>query len=163
QFRLGQVSLDLGESNAVVQGYFEKARDWDALPLRTDTRMNGIIREVAEGGAEAILVDLAEEMGSNAAGLTPGDETFFDHVHVTFMGNYRAARLIATEIEKQLPEAVTSKRAVNWASAQVCDRALGLTDWNRVAAYEHMLRRQMEAPFTDQSNYTNRIQAMARV
>lgn len=163
QFRLGQVSMEVGASNAITRGHFEKARDLDALPLRTDSRMNGIIRELAGANSGVSLLDLDRDLGAAVAVGTPGDESFFDHVHFTFIGNYRAARLIAEAIEKSLPQEVTEKRAVNWASLQVCDRALGLTEWNRRLAYENMMRRQMEAPFTEQSNYTNRIENMARV
>ncbi|MGZ8899324.1 MAG: tetratricopeptide repeat protein, partial [Limisphaerales bacterium] len=145
-----------------VRGHFEKARDLDALPLRTDGRINGILRELASAESGAKLVDLDRDIGTPLAGQTPGDETFYDHVHFTFMGNYRAARLIATEIEKNLLAEVSAKRSVNWASAPLCDRALGLTDWNRRSAFENMMRRQMEPPFTDQSNYTNRIEGLAR-
>ncbi|HEX7862209.1 MAG TPA: hypothetical protein VF773_17875 [Verrucomicrobiae bacterium] len=161
-FRLGQLQLELGGTNEIIRAHFEKARDLDALPLRTDGRMNAIIREFAKASS-APLIDLDREMGTPVAGTTPGDESFFDHVHLNFAGNYRAARLIAQEIEKALPKDLAEKRAVNWASAQICDRALALTDWNRRAAHEQMLRRQMEAPFTDQSNHSNRIENMARV
>ena len=161
-FRLGQATLDAGTNVSIVRGYFEKARNLDALPLRTDGRMNDIIREVANKQSVKFL-DLDGEMGAAAAGTTAGDETFYDHVHFTFLGNYRAARLIAAEIEKNLPGTVTAQRAVNWAPAQVCDRALALTDWNRRAAYENMMRRQMDPPFTDQSNHTNRTENLARI
>jgi tetratricopeptide (TPR) repeat protein len=140
----------------------DKARDLDALPLRTDGRMNEVIRQLAGATDSVKLLDVDREIGASAAGTTAGDETFFDHVHFTFMGNYRAARLIAAEIEKGLSEQVTAKRAINWASAQVCDRALGLSDWNRRIAYEQMLLRQMEAPFTDQFNSHDRAQNMGR-
>ena len=166
-FRAGQVVLELGnDTNAPV--YFKKARDLDALPLRTDQRlineMSRAVYEIMEGktNARMALLDLDGEIAANLPAKRAGDETFFDHVHFTFAGNYRAARLIAGEIEKKLPAAVTEKRAVNWAAAQICDRALGLTDWNRRFAHEQMLQRQAEPPFTDQSNHTNRIQNMAR-
>jgi tetratricopeptide (TPR) repeat protein len=162
-FRRGQVSMDLGESNAVTRTYFAQARDWDALPLRTSERLNEIIREVAGRFEAARVVDVDGKLGAAVAAGTVGDETFFDHVHFTFIGNYRAARIIAEQIESELPPEVTAKSAVNWASAGACERALGLTGWNRRAAYEHMLRRQMEPPFSDQSNHTNRVENMARL
>ncbi len=167
QFRAGQVTLEAGdETNAAV--HFRSARDFDALPLRTDTRlmreMSRVVYEMSDNVEESRIatVDIEREVAANLPGKVPGDETFFDHVHFTFAGNYRAARLIAAEVEKGLPASVTEKRAVNWAPAQVCDRALGLTDWNRRLAHEHMLQRQMEAPFVDQSNHTNRVEGMVR-
>lgn len=166
-FRAGQVALELGnDTNAPI--YFKKARDLDALPLRTDQRliseMDRVVYEIEEEktNARITLLDLEGEIAANLPAKRAGDETFFDHVHFTFAGNYRAARLIAGEIEKKLPASVTEKRAVNWAAAQICDRALGLTDWNRRFAHEQMLQRQMEPPFTEQSNHTNRVQNMVR-
>jgi tetratricopeptide (TPR) repeat protein len=166
-FRAGQVGLELGnETNATL--HFGRARDLDALPLRTDRRLIGemdrVVYELAEGrtNVRIRLLDVENEIAANLPAQKAGDETFFDHVHFTFAGNYRAARLIAAEIEKALPGSVTEKRAVNWAPAQLCDRALGLTDWNRRLAHEQMWQRQSEAPFTEQSNYTNRIQNMVR-
>ena len=166
-FRAGQVALELG-SDTNATAYFKKARDLDALPLRTDQRLLGemsrVVSEMTEQrpNAKITLLNLEGEIAANLPAKRAGDETFFDHVHFTFAGNYRAARLIAGEIEKKLPPAVTEKRAVNWAAAQVCDRALGLTDWNRRFAHEQMLQRQAEPPFTEQSNHTNRIQNMVR-
>jgi tetratricopeptide (TPR) repeat protein len=162
-FRLGQTLLELG-SNNTAHTHFRAARDLDALPLRTDGRINELIREAANQQASSgvRLVDADRELAANLPALVPGDETFFDHVHLTFPGNYRLARLFAAEIEKALPPEVAEKRALNWPSAQVCDRELGLTDWNRRLACENMLRRQVEPPFSDQSNHSNRVDALSR-
>jgi tetratricopeptide (TPR) repeat protein len=166
-FRYAQVCLELG-SNTLPSLEFQAALDSDALPLRFDSAMRQEVHNVfGELGTKKAdtpvwVLELDHQLAANLPANTLGDETFFDHVHFTFSGNYRAARLLASEIEAALPKTVTEKRAVNWASAQLCDRALGLTDWNRRVAYEQMWQRQSEAPFTEQSNYTNRIESMVR-
>ena len=164
-FQIARIALELG-SNNLAETHFARARDFDALPLRTDSRLNSEIEEtstefVSMAGSNAMqFLDLEEKLPSNLPARKAGDETFFDHVHLTFAGNYRAARLIAERIESALPPAVAERRAINWPSASTCEHALGLSDWNRELAFEQMLLRQFEAPFTDQSNHSNRIAAL---
>ncbi len=60
-----------------------------------------------------------------------GEETFYEHVHFNFNGNYRLARAWAEQVQRFLPEPVRSHAAGGWASQETCERLLGLTDWNR--------------------------------
>jgi tetratricopeptide (TPR) repeat protein len=112
-FRLGRCRLRAGVRDAAAV-QFALARDWDALQFRTDSRLNGIIREVAgalagptptaaPGGAEACSADkpvrLVEIDGALAAsdqcpdGI-PGREFFYEHVHLRFPGDYEVAKAL---------------------------------------------------------------------
>lgn len=163
QFGAANSALHLGDLNAATRG-FEKARDLDALPFRTDARLNELIRNISAefAGIGAQLVDLETAIGQQTAEGPPGGETFYDHVHLTFPANYRVARLLAAKIEEFLPGGLTQTRAVTWAPATVCEQRLGLTDWNRRAAVESMLQRLNEEPFTLQSSHPDQMAALSR-
>ena len=161
QFRAGQCAVQAADPQRARE-LFAKARDTDALPFRTDGAMNADIREVAARFADRGVrwVDVEADLAKQSPGNLPGDELFFDHVHLNFDGNYRVARLIAEPIGRDLPAATTAKAAPGWASAELCARRLGLTPWNRLAAYESMLLRLSDAPFTNQLSHLDRSIAM---
>jgi tetratricopeptide (TPR) repeat protein len=86
-----------------------RARDLDALRFRADTRINDVVRRVAEAQAElgAVLVDAAADLaGISPAGL-PGSELFYEHVHLRFAGNDALARSFYRQLEPLLPERIT--------------------------------------------------------
>ncbi len=156
-FRLGQSLAVLGDPNAAAKR-FEQARDLDTLPFRADSRINAIIEEVARqhAGTGVLFVDAAGALGlHNSAGL-PGQESFYEHVHLNPEGNYRLARVWADAIVPLLEGAETN-RAASWPEFETCARRLGLTDWNRHAALEEMLRRILDAPFTNQLDHAVRL------
>jgi tetratricopeptide (TPR) repeat protein len=161
QFRAGACALDLTN---ILQARlsFTRARDVDALPFRTDTAINAVTREVAGrfAGRGVALVDAEAELAAQSPQGIPGQEFFYDHVHLNFDGNYRLARLLAAQVEKSLPALSGKTRAPEWASPETCALRLGLTDWNRSAAWESMLQRMADAPFTNQLNHTARTRMM---
>jgi len=161
QFRAGRCALNLTNLSR-ARSHFERARDCDALPFRTDTTLNAIAKDVANqfAGKGVHLVDAEMELARQSTGGVPGEEFFFDHVHLTFEGNYRLARLLAQTVGKLLPESQVQKRTDDWASSETCERRLGLTDWNRSAVYETMLQRLSDAPFTNQLNHVARAEAL---
>ncbi len=59
-----------------------------------------------------------------------------------------------------LPGAATNRAAGDWAAQGVCERRLGLTDWNRSAVLTDVLRRPAEPPFVDQLNHTQQVAAV---
>lgn len=160
-YRRGQVAWQTGDTVAAKQ-FFEQARDTDALPFRTDGPLNAVVREVAARRADrgVRLVDAEGGLAKDSPGGVAGGELFFDHVHLTPDGNHRLARHVAEVLQAALPAAVTSKATPNWAGPDVCNRRLGLTDWNRLPALESMLQRLSDAPFTNQVNHPERERLM---
>ncbi|MGE4549909.1 MAG: hypothetical protein AAEJ57_00865, partial [Opitutales bacterium] len=71
---------------------YGKARDLDSFRFRADSRINGIIKEVAEA-KEVILVDAASTFESLESDTN--DTIFHDHVHFTFEGNRILTQLLA--------------------------------------------------------------------
>lgn len=171
QFRCGHCLLQLTNSNAARQ-HFQAACDLDALPFRTDSRLNGLITDATgrwqqplkAGAPSVVLFDTARWLTNAASASIPGQETFYEHVHFNFDGNYRLALGWAEQAARLLPAAMTRSAAAGWASQEQCERRLGLTDWNRAIVVEGMIRRMKQAPLSAQFNNGNRVAALqARV
>jgi tetratricopeptide (TPR) repeat protein len=157
-FRMGECETSL-TNRVTAREAFRRAVDLDTLPFRADSEVNRLIREVADRHRErgVLLVDAAEVLASRVSGEVPGRETFYEHVHLTFDGNYRLAWATAQAVERLLPAQVTAGRTERWATAETCGARLGLTDWNRAGLYEELLLRLAEAPFTGQSHHVTRM------
>jgi len=86
-----------------------RARDLDALRFRADTRINEVVRRVAEAGTEsgAVLVDAATDLAEISPAGLPGSELFYEHVHLRFAGNDALARSFYRRLEPLLPERIT--------------------------------------------------------
>lgn len=157
-FRLGQCALAT-TNLSLARASFERARDLDTLPFRADSQINALIAEAARAriGAGVRLVDSVEALAGQSPDLIPGEESFHEHVHLNFEGNYRLARAWAEAIADWFPGWGAASSGPAWVSPEVCAGRLGLTDWNRQAAFEEVARRLSEAPFTNQFNHAARM------
>jgi tetratricopeptide (TPR) repeat protein len=142
---------------AAAREQFQRACDDDALPFRADSRINGIIRETARrlAGPGLVLCDAAAALPE--AGKIAGQETFYEHVHFNFDGNYRLALLWAAQAERLLPDDVKNKAKDGWASQELCEARLGLTDWNRCDVLNAVRQRMERPPLDSQSNNDRRV------
>jgi tetratricopeptide (TPR) repeat protein len=158
QFQLGSALLRLTNDPTALE-HFGLARDYDALPFRADSRINSLITNVASGiGDKGVaFCDAAALFASESPDKIPGAEWFYEHVHFNFDGNYRLGRAWAEQVGHFLPTSATNGAAGGWAPQESCERRLGLTDWNRAAVLEEMVRRLRQAPFTNQLNHTQQI------
>jgi tetratricopeptide (TPR) repeat protein len=149
-------------NGAAAREHFALARDCDALPARTDSRINNIIREAAREFAAPglVLFDAAAVLGTNSAAGICGAETFYEHVHFNFDGNYRLARAWAEQIEELLPSDVRQHAAASWPSQEICERRLGLTDWTRRNDLAEIFRRRQRPPLSQQDNNAQLAQAL---
>lgn len=131
---------------------FQAACDLDALPFRADTRINGAIKALAVKPEEnLVLCDAEKILAADGASGVAGDESFFEHVHFNFDGNYRLGKLWAEAIARQLP--VSEKNAAtNWLAQVDCERALGLTIWNRHFVLQAVMRRMQAPPLSTRFN-----------
>ena len=110
-------------------------------------------------GDRLTFFDAASALGNNLPAGVCGQETFYEHVHFNFDGNFRLGRAWAEQVEKMLPADITHNAVTNgWASQETCNRLLGLTDWNRGAVTEMMIDRLHHPPLSGQSNNTERMQ-----
>ncbi|HTL55223.1 MAG TPA: tetratricopeptide repeat protein [Candidatus Limnocylindrales bacterium] len=161
RFRQGECALALGEIPG-AQRQFIAARDLDTLRFRCDSRLNESIRRVASrrGPERILLADANQAFAEPSPNGLPGEDLFYEHVHLTFEGNYLLARTIAAQVEKLLPERVarTTTMSKSWPSSTDCARRLG---WNRIKlrlALNEELARQADPPFTGQLNHAGQVQ-----
>jgi len=158
QFRLGQCQLALSNPTEAL-ARFSQARDDDALPFRADSRVNAIIEAAgrAHAGRGVHLFDAVAAMAAHSPVGIPGDESFYEHVHFNFDGNYRLARTMAESIAGLLPPSIKQRMTNAWASQEECERALGLTDWNRRDVFDNVVRRLGQPPFAGQPDNSRRV------
>jgi tetratricopeptide (TPR) repeat protein len=138
--------------------HFLQAMDADTLPFRADSRINESIRAAARrfGGESFALCDAAEALKAASPTGIPGEESFYEHVHLNPHGNYALALAWAGQVERLLSPALKQGARPSWASQAECDQRLGLTDWNRVSILEDILLRVERPPFSGQSGSAER-------
>ena len=73
-------------------------------------------------------------------------------MHLNFEGNYRLARAFAETALKLLPKSILAQGKSEWASAELCDRRLAVSPWDRFRVWQENYSRVSEPPFTDQLN-----------
>jgi tetratricopeptide (TPR) repeat protein len=157
QYRLARNLLAV-TNLAEARRHFELARDADALPFRTDSTLNRMIREAAERhkARGVTLLDAENILSRSCTNGIPGEDLFYEHVHFNFDGNYRLALAAADQVLAILPDTMTGKAQGEWASAETCNRRLALTDWNRYQVIETILLRISDAPYTNQLDHLER-------
>jgi tetratricopeptide (TPR) repeat protein len=162
QYRWGECLLAQNQF-AAAREHLQLACDDDALPFRTDSRINDLIEEVGQNFSGANL-DLFNAVRTLEAGVPThilGQETFYEHVHFNFDGNYRLARAWAEQVERFLPDSVKKRPSSAWASQATCERLLGLTDWNRsLVLQKAVVPRMQQPPLSTQFNNASRLRAI---
>ena len=158
-FRVGHCLMKTGRL-AEARGRFELARDLDVLRFRADSRINGIIREVAgeRKTAGVHLVDAERalaERSSDSKGMS-GDDLFYEHVHLTFDGNHVLARAVLDQIREALPQLAALRTRGAIPSRQRCAELLALTPWDEYQSAADMVDMTSKAPFTNQFNHSLR-------
>jgi tetratricopeptide (TPR) repeat protein len=157
QFRLARCCAALDQREEARQ-HFVLARDLDTLRFRADSRINEIIRRVAgQWQPRGVrLADAESVLARESADGVPGAESFYEHVHLTFPGNYLVSRQMAEQVVQCVPNATPAPAGdgdTAFLSLEECAWRLGLTDWNRLQMAEEMLRRTSRAPFTNQLDH----------
>jgi tetratricopeptide (TPR) repeat protein len=162
QFRWAQCLLATGNA-AGARERFQKACDLDALPFRADSRINGAIAVVGKkyAGDRLTFFDAAAALAAQAPGGICGGETFYEHVHFNFDGEFRLGCAWAEQVERMLPAQIASGGPTNgWASQSACEARLGLTDWNRCEVTVMVMDRLHRPPLAGQLNNTERMAAL---
>ena len=159
QFRWGQCLLNQSNAPAALS-HFEQARDDDALPFRADSRLNHIIVETGRryAGPALGMCDAVSLFATNSPGGIPGEEAFYEHVHLNFRGNYLLARELVADITPMLPARISRQASPSWADQDICEQDIGLTDWNRRDVYQEVRRRFRQPPFTGREDNSQKVQ-----
>lgn len=137
--------------------HYTLARDYDALRFRADSQINDILRQSCSNRLDqgVAFVDGNEVVAQHSPHGVPGEELLYEHVHLTFTGNYWLARALAEQITGTLKPAVLNGQvpaAGDWLSEEECSAQLGLNDWDRYQTLGILRQRLEGAPFTLQLN-----------
>ncbi|MGH8021961.1 MAG: tetratricopeptide repeat protein [Limisphaerales bacterium] len=163
RFRQGCCAIALGDA-ADARQQFMAARDLDTLRFRCDSRLNGLIRQIVSrrGDSKVVLADAERSFAEHSPNGLPGDTLFYEHVHLTFAGNYLLALTLAPKLEELLPRRVTAQVPAgrSWPSEADCARRLAWSDWDKEKAVENILSRLTQAPFTGQMNHQAELDKM---
>ena len=165
QFRLATCQRALSNLPS-ARSAFVLARDADTLAFRADTRINTVVREAGRrhAGQGVRLVDAEEALAREAGAGLPGQDLFYEHVHLTFRGNYLLAREFANQVAELLPAALRAGDRGTWADEAACEARLGITAWDRQRLWDINCRRLRQAPFTGQSNHAQALrESMAQL
>jgi tetratricopeptide (TPR) repeat protein len=161
RFRQGCCALALGKTND-AQKQFVAARDQDTLRFRCDSRLNDLVRQTVMnfGDQRVVLADAETAFAAQSPKGLPGDDLFYEHVHLTFDGNYLLARTLAPKLEMLLPGKITAHVAINqpWPSEADCARRLAWSDWDKQEALSEIFSRLGNPPFTHQIDHETRMQ-----
>jgi tetratricopeptide (TPR) repeat protein len=151
--RSGRCQLALTNFEQALRD-FELARDDDTLAFRADSRINRIIQDSAEAKPNQgiYFLDALKALVQSSPAKIPGHELFYEHVHLNFEGNYLLGRAFAEQILKVLPQSIRARGKSEWASAELCDRRLAVSPWDRLRVWQENYSRVSEPPFTDQLN-----------
>jgi tetratricopeptide (TPR) repeat protein len=166
QFRLGRCYQTLQDYDSAKIRYI-KARDLDTLRFRADTRINEIIRSVADSraGKNVYMVDAVSKFESNSPHGIAGNELFYEHVHLNFTGNYLLAQAVLEKVEKLLPRQVTNHQAENSypLTEAECAERLAYTQWDRYVIADEVLKRFItRPPFTNQLYHKEQVRIMTQ-
>ena len=90
-FRMGDCQMALTNFSEAKRD-FELARDYDALAFRAEARINQIVKDSARHHARqgVHLVEAAEILARESANGIPGQELFYEHVHLDPAGQLSA-------------------------------------------------------------------------
>lgn len=155
RYLLGRARLEAGDPDGAGE-HLRAARDLDALRFRADSRIQQIVRRVASKREGVVLVDAEERFAALSPAAAPGDELFWEHVHLSFSGNVELARLFFEHVVERLPEEVRGAAEVRPIDAHRVAERLALSAWDRLRQAEDIHRLMLGAPFDAQFGHQQR-------
>lgn len=161
-YRLGRCQEALGRHAKALASY-SQARDLDTLRFRADTGINAIIRKVAADAASdgVVLADAEARLAAAAPHDIPGNESFFEHVHLRFEGNVVVARALADAAEKALPDWVRQRRSsASPLSAEQCAERMAYTALARYEDLGNIVQMINNPPFINQLEHDADLSAL---
>lgn len=164
QFRLAEALAAQGKL-AEAAPHYSLARDWDAVPFRTDGLLNEQIRRVGTNyaGRGVVLADVERAFAAqdpNGQGI-PGGLLFEDHVHPTFAGNHLLAQLVTPAVVQALGDRLGRPPAMPCPglSLEECAAALVFTSWDEMNVKAAMVEMLAHPPFTARYDHARRLAA----
>ena len=157
RFRQGQCELAQGNAAGSPESFPPRVI-WTPCGFVATAGLNDIIRQTASRTANPnafLLADAEDSFAQHSEAGLPGAGLFYEHVHLTFDGNYLLALTLAPQIAKLLPPEIASKSplARPWVSEADCERRLAWSDWTRQQTLAEIASRIASPPFTSQLNH----------
>jgi tetratricopeptide (TPR) repeat protein len=162
EFRMARCEWAMGNF-AAAKTHYARARDLDTLRFRADSRINEIIRATAKASdrRQTTLLDTDALFAEESRGGVMGGEMFYDHVHLTPLGNYLFAREVFQQVVKDLPQDVrNSAKTIDPPAEGECERLLAFTEHDRTRIAAEVADRLQRPPFTQQLNHNEELQSM---
>ncbi len=159
QFYLGRVYLESGDF-AAARNCFVQARNLDTLRFRADSRINDVIRSVVTQSSDkgVFLVDAVRELSEQSPQKIQGEEFYYEHVHLTFHGNYLLAREIAEKVLLALPkEQMNIAGGRGFLNEQECAALLAWSHFDQLRVDKDLLQRLVRPPFKNQLHHQQRL------
>jgi len=147
QYQLGLIKLEAGKTEEALVA-FKKARDMDGLRFRADSKLNSVIREqLVRSEGQVALVDSEQlfEGGGSGPISIPGDDFFYDHVHLSFAGNFLVAKAMAEAVISQSDPSLMFSTSMERVAS-----ALAYSEWDQL-----QITRQLTAQILSHPPYTN--------
>jgi tetratricopeptide (TPR) repeat protein len=163
RFRQGQCALELHDL-AATRSRFKAARDLDTLRFRCDREINELIRGTVSRrqGERILLADAERAFAEHSPDALPGNEFFYEHVHLNIDGNYLLARTIGEQVEKLLPAGISAAGNA-WPSEAECERRMGWSRYDELEAAREIAARLRNPPFTGQLNHDAQVARFSRL
>jgi len=161
QFRIGRCCWAMGKYDPARKRY-EKARELDTLRFRADAEINHIIRHVARGnGNTVLLVDAEKVLQAHSPHGVPGQELFHDHVHLNFSGNYLLAEAILQRVSAMLGGDTRGQNGRTLLTQADCARHLAYTAYEKYRISHSVLHDYIgKPPFTDQLYHEDQVREL---
>ena len=163
-------SLESSGKLGEARKYYLQALDLDALRFRSDSKLNSITRSISQSADKNVFFfDAQAELDAQSKGGISGSDYFFEHVHLTFEGNYQLALLFAERISKKLESSGVVPDG-QWLSLGMCAKKMAYTNWDRRLVLGIIERRLMQPPFNNRSNnsevlaeFRNKTKSIAKI
>jgi tetratricopeptide (TPR) repeat protein len=160
QFRVARCLWALGDF-AGAKERFVRAQDLDTLRFRADSRLNDVIRGLAGYGPAVSVVDAAAVFVGESPHNVPGNELFYEHVHMNPRGTYLLARAYFGQLDGMLPtELRRGAVSSDVSSEEECERLLAFTPYDRLRVAGLVLAKLERPPFTNQLNHSEEVLRM---
>lgn len=160
-YRMGQCYLALNQLS-LARGAFQLSIDSDALRFRADSQINSILRSIAhdESTEKPAFVDgfqlVADAQESRYDQV--GEDVLYDHVHLSFSGNYLLAREFARRIITQVGTAKADLPSEEQTAA-----LMGFGDLDRFNIAKKLSEELLDKPpFTKQFDFSERQRRLSR-
>jgi len=137
-FRDAQKAAEQGDF-LTAHTLYSEALEFDPLRFRADRAINQIIRSTAEQSG-ATFMDGASIIATASTNGIPGENLFYDHVHLNFEGQFLLAKAFASALLER--DIATTQDTVA--------KQIGWSAFSARAALNEMFSRRLRPPFAGQ-------------